>query len=90
MAFSSQDVHSERYTLGRSAVLLGHAATRRLGLDRAKTVIEQVRDESGESVNLGVRDGREMVVVVSVESQAAPADIPGTRQPTASPRHQHG
>lgn len=81
--YLSQDVGSDRYTLGRSAVLLGHAANRRLGLDRAKTVIERLRDESGESVNLGVRDGAEMVVVVSVESRQGLriSQSPGSRLP---------
>jgi IclR family acetate operon transcriptional repressor len=81
--YLSQDVPSERYTLGRSAVLLGHAANRRLGLDRAKPVIERLRDESGESVNLGVRDGAEMVVVVSVESKQLLriSQAPGSRLP---------
>jgi IclR family acetate operon transcriptional repressor len=81
--FLSQDVDSERYTLGRSAVLLGHAANRRLGLDRAKVVIERLRDESGESVNVGVRDGREMVVVLSVESKQLLriSQAPGNRLP---------
>jgi IclR family acetate operon transcriptional repressor len=81
--YLSQDVPTERYTLGRSAVLLGHAANRRLGLDRAKPVIERLRDESGESVNLGVRDGAEMVVVISVESKQLLriSQAPGSRLP---------
>ncbi len=81
--YMSQDVASERYTLGRSAVLLGHAANRRLGLDRAKPVIERLRDESGESVNLGVRDGAEMVVFASVESKQLLriSQAPGSRLP---------
>lgn len=81
--YLSQDEASERYVLGRSSVLLGQAATRRLGLDRAKTVIEGLRDETGESVNLGVRDGGEMVVVSSVESKQLLrfSQAPGNRLP---------
>jgi IclR family acetate operon transcriptional repressor len=81
--YLSQDLPSERYTLGRSAVLLGHAANRRLGLDRAKTVIERLRDDSGESVNLGVRERGEMVVVLSVESKQLLriSQAPGNRLP---------
>jgi IclR family acetate operon transcriptional repressor len=81
--YLSQDLPSERYALGRSSVLLGHAANRRLGLDRAKKVIERLRDELGESVNLGVRDGGEMVVVVSVESKQLLrfSQEPGNRLP---------
>jgi IclR family acetate operon transcriptional repressor len=81
--YLSQDLASERYTLGRSSLLLGHAANRRLGLDRAKTVIERLRDELGESVNLGVRDGGEMVVVISAESKQLLrfSQAPGNRLP---------
>lgn len=81
--YLSQDEPSERYTLGRSAVLLGHAADRRLGLDRAKAVIKRLCDDSGESVNLGVRDDAEMVVVVSAESKQLLrfSQAPGNRLP---------
>lgn len=81
--YLSQDSATERYSLGRSSVLLGHAATRRLGLNRAKTVIERLRDELGESVNLGVRDGGEMVVLISAESKQLLrfSQSPGNRLP---------
>jgi IclR family transcriptional regulator, acetate operon repressor len=66
--YLAQNEETERYYLGRSAVLLGQAATERLGLHRAQLVLDRVREETGESVNLGVRDGDEMVVVIRAES----------------------
>lgn len=66
--YLAQNATSERYYLGRAAVLLGQAATRGLGLDRAQSVLERLREETGESVNLGVREGAEMIVVIHRES----------------------
>ena len=67
--YLAQNPETERYYLARAAVLLGQAANRRLGLHLASTVLERLVDETGESVNLGVRDGSEIVVVMRAESK---------------------
>ncbi|MQA63559.1 MAG: helix-turn-helix domain-containing protein [Actinophytocola sp.] len=66
--YLAQNEETERYYLGRSVVLLGQAANRRLGLHLAQTVLDSLGEETGESVNLGVREQNEMVVVMRVES----------------------
>lgn len=66
--YLAQNPASERYSLGRSAVLLGRAATERLGLHLVQAVLERLAEETGESVNLGARDAGEMVVVINAES----------------------
>lgn len=66
--FVEQDPTSERYRLGPTAVVLGHSARESLGLERALPILERLGGETGESVNLGVRDGYEVVVVLRVES----------------------
>jgi len=66
--FVEQDRASERYRLGPTAVVLGHSARESLGLERALPILERLGGETGESVNLGVRDGFEVVVVLRVES----------------------
>ena len=59
---------TESYYLGQGAVLLGQAAQRAFGLDRALPVLEQVNLETQESVNLSVREGAESVVMLRVQS----------------------
>lgn len=81
--YLAQNPSNERYYLARSAVLLGQAAYERLGLQRAQSVLQRVRDETGESVNLGVRDKDEMLIVIRTES-AHPlrfSQEPGSRLP---------
>ncbi len=56
------------YLLGNGAILLGQAAQRVFGLDRALPLLEQVNAETQESVNLTVRQGRESVVMLRVQS----------------------
>jgi len=81
--YVSQNATSDRYYLGRSAVLLGQAAMQGLGLHQARSVLERLGEETGESVNMGVRDGNEMVVVVHQESQQPLrfSQPPGSRLP---------
>ncbi|WP_020666037.1 IclR family transcriptional regulator [Amycolatopsis nigrescens] len=59
---------TDGYYLGTGAVLLGQAAQRGFGLDRALPVLEQVNAETEESVNLAVREGTESVVMLRVQS----------------------
>ncbi len=81
--YLAQNEETERYYLGRASVLLGQAANRRLGLHQAHSVLERVSLETGESVNLGVREGHEMVVVIRVESKHPLrfSQEPGSRLP---------
>lgn len=60
--------HTDCYHLGAGAVLLGQAAQRVHGLDRALPVLERVNEETGESVNIAIRDGSESVVLLRVQS----------------------
>lgn len=67
--YLAQNEETDRYYLGRASVLLGQAANRRLGLHNAQGILKGLAEETGESVNLGVRDGNDMVVMMRVESR---------------------
>lgn len=66
--YVARNDRTERYRLGREAFLLGRAAERTLGFDAAEPLLERLAEETGESVNLVVRDGDEGLVVLRVES----------------------
>ncbi|MBK1787616.1 IclR family transcriptional regulator [Prauserella cavernicola] len=59
---------TDAYYLGAGTILLGQAAQRGFGLDRALPVLEQINAETQESVNLVVREGGESVVMLRVQS----------------------
>lgn len=63
-----QNVATERYHLGREAYLLGRAVANSLGFDAALPLIETLSADTGESVNLVVRDGHGGLVVLRIES----------------------
>lgn len=67
----TQNPRNETYYLGTGAILLGQAAQRVFGLDRALPVLEQINADTGESINLTVRDGAESVVALRVHSTLA-------------------
>ncbi len=67
--YVAQNAQSERYRLGREAFLLGQAARRTLGLEAAMKLLERLAAESGESVNLVIREGNAGLVVLRVESR---------------------
>lgn len=67
--YLEQNSKTARYMLGRSALFLGHAAERELGFHRAREVIETLSAATGESVNLGIRDGNDAVIVLRAESR---------------------
>jgi len=69
--YLEQDAGTDRYHLGRSVVLLGQAVRSRFGLDRVLPILEELSASSGESVNLGMLDGDEVVVAMRVASQQA-------------------
>lgn len=67
----AQSVRRETYYLGSAAILLGQAAQHGFGLDRTLPILERVNADTGESVNLVVRDGGESVVMLRVQSTLA-------------------
>ena len=79
--YLAQNESTNRYYLGRSALLLGQVAQRNLGLEHAHSVLERLGEGTGESLNLGVRDGDGVVVALRVPSPDALRfdQPPGTR-----------
>lgn len=65
---ATQNPKNDTYYLGSGAILLGQAAQRVFGLDRALPVLEEISAETQESVNLAVREGGESVVALRVQS----------------------
>jgi DNA-binding IclR family transcriptional regulator len=63
-----QDALTERYGLGPRLVALGQRAEASLGLAAARPALERLAVDSGESVNLGVLDGAEVVVLLCIAS----------------------
>ncbi len=66
--YLEQNPATDRYHLGRSAIVLGQVARNHRGLDRALPLLERLGAETGESVNMGLLDRHEVVVVLRVES----------------------
>lgn len=64
----TRNPRTDTYHLGSGAILLGQAAQRVFGLDRALPVLEQITADTHESVNLVVREDRESVVMLRVQS----------------------
>lgn len=81
--YLEQNAKTDRYHLGHAAHLLGQSARERWGYDRALPILERIGSLTGESVNMGVADGNEVVVVLRVESvQPLRLDMPsGSRIP---------
>jgi IclR family acetate operon transcriptional repressor len=78
-----QDPVTERYHLGVTAASLGRLAMDRMGFSQVLSILEQFTARTGESVNLGVRRGQEVVILLQVPS---PHPLrfeqrPGTRNP---------
>jgi IclR family transcriptional regulator, acetate operon repressor len=67
--YLAQNPKTDRYYLGRSAVLLGQVAQRALGLEHVLPVLEEVSGRTGESVNFGVLDGEAAVIEIRIESR---------------------
>jgi DNA-binding IclR family transcriptional regulator len=78
-----QDPRSERYQLGPTIVVLGRRAEEKLGYARALPALEALAESTGESVNLGVRSGAEVLVVLAVPSPHPLRfdQLPGSRVP---------
>ena len=64
-----QDPRTERYQLGPSLVVLGRKAERRLGYQQALPLLEELAATTGESINLGIRAGNDVHVVLDVPSR---------------------
>jgi len=64
-----QDPGTERYQLGPALVVLGRKAERRLGYRQALPLLEELAAATGESINLGIRSGNDVRVVLDVESR---------------------
>lgn len=62
---------TDGYHLGAGAAVLGRAAERALGMDKALPTLRALGEETSESVNLAVREANESVVVMRVESTQA-------------------
>jgi IclR family acetate operon transcriptional repressor len=63
-----QDPETERYRLGVGLVELGLLTLHRLGVEAARPLLEELGETTGESINLGVRRGDDVVVVLRVSS----------------------
>jgi IclR family transcriptional regulator, acetate operon repressor len=62
------DPRTERYQLGPVLVVLGRRAAEQLGYERALPTLEALASETDESVNLGIRAGSQVLVVLDVAS----------------------
>ncbi|WP_175482688.1 IclR family transcriptional regulator [Actinokineospora iranica] len=58
----------DRYQLGPALLVLGMRAAEQLGYDQVLPVLQELAAATGESVNLGIRAGREVQVVLDVAS----------------------
>ncbi len=79
----TQDPRTERYQLGPALVVLGRLAEERLGYARALPALQALAADTGESVNLGILAGSDVLVVIDVPSgQPLRFDqAPGSRVP---------
>jgi IclR family transcriptional regulator, acetate operon repressor len=64
-----QHPRTERYQLGPALVVLGSKAAQRLGYQHALPLLEELAEVTGESINLGIRTGNEVHVVLDVASR---------------------
>lgn len=58
----------DRYSFGPATLVIGQSARDALGFSTALPILEQLGGETGESINMGVLDGTDVVVVLRVES----------------------
>ncbi len=66
--FLDQDPATDRYSLGPRLAQLGQLVWDRMGLGLARPLLEQLAASTGESVNLGVRRGADVLVLLWAES----------------------
>ena len=65
----AQDARTERYHLGPTTALLGQLAVEQFGFALARGELEQLAADTGESVNLGVRQHDEVVTLLAAASR---------------------
>jgi IclR family transcriptional regulator, acetate operon repressor len=77
------DPRRERYRLGPTLVVLGRKAEAQLGYAQVLPILEELATATGESVNLGIRAGSEVLVVLDVASSQPLRfeQAPGSRVP---------
>jgi IclR family acetate operon transcriptional repressor len=63
-----QDAGSDHYGFGPRLVVLGERAAVALGLSGARPILEELARTTGESVNLGLREGDDVLVLVCIAS----------------------
>lgn len=66
----TQNPSTERYGLGPALVVLGRRAEEDLGYERAYPALRVLSEVTGESVNLGIRAGADVLVVLDVVSSS--------------------
>lgn len=59
---------TERYQLGPALVILGQRAEHVLGYDRLRPLLDDLVGATGESANLGILNGAEVLVVLGIAS----------------------
>ncbi|MGA2805921.1 MAG: IclR family transcriptional regulator [Acidimicrobiales bacterium] len=64
----AHDPLTERYSLGIALIPLGSRAADAVGVPAIRPVLDSLATVTGESVNLGVRDGSDVLVLLSVPS----------------------
>lgn len=63
-----QDPRTERYGFGLRLITLGQRAAHAFGVAEARVTLEALARTTGESVNLGVRDGDDVLVLLCIPS----------------------
>ncbi|MGX7828039.1 IclR family transcriptional regulator [Actinokineospora sp. 24-640] len=63
-----QEPRGDRYQLGPTLAVLGARAAGQLGYVEARPLLAELAESTGESVNLGIRTGRDVQVVLDVPS----------------------
>jgi len=69
--YVEQEPTSEHYRLGLGVAVLGQRALEHSGYNLARSVLEQLATDTGESASLGIRRGTEVVVIERASSPAA-------------------
>jgi DNA-binding IclR family transcriptional regulator len=78
-----QNPRTERYQLGPALIALGRKAEQRLGFQQALPLLKELAVATGESINLGIRAGNDVRIVLVVESSQPLrfSQEPGSRIP---------